>query len=74
MALGSKDIAFAEAPVIKKKRPARFSVVKAVKQNARDRVGTPPPERVIEDARSRAVRKAARHKAPLGKLIGEDVE
>jgi hypothetical protein len=59
---------------MKRKRPARFSVVKAVKQNARDRVGTPPPERVIEDARSRAVRRAARHKAPLVKLIGEESE
>jgi hypothetical protein len=59
---------------MKKKRPARFSVVKAVKRNARDKVGTPPPERILEDARSRAERRAARHKAPLSQLLAEDGE
>jgi hypothetical protein len=60
--------------VMKKKRPARFSVVKAVKRNSRERIGTPPPERVLEDARSRAERRAARHKPPLSKLLSEQSE
>ena len=33
----------------RKRRPEKFSIVKAVKANARDRVGQPRPERVIED-------------------------
>jgi hypothetical protein len=44
-----------------------FSVVKAVKENARDRVGPVPPERVIPDPK---------HKETLGDLLsrtdGED--
>jgi hypothetical protein len=59
---------------MKKKRPARFSVVKTVKRNSRDLVGTPPPERVLEDARSRAARRAARHKPPLAKLLSDSAE
>jgi hypothetical protein len=33
----------------RRRRPEKFSVVKAVKANARDRVGQPRPERVIDD-------------------------
>ncbi len=33
----------------RKRRPEKFSVVKAVKANARERVGQPRPERVIDD-------------------------
>jgi hypothetical protein len=36
----------------RKRRPEKFSVVKAVKANARDRVGQPRPERVIDDQKS----------------------
>jgi hypothetical protein len=36
----------------RKRRPEKFSVVKAVKANARDRVGQPRPERVINDQKS----------------------
>ena len=35
---------------MKKRRPARFSVAKAVKANARERVGQPKPSRVLPDA------------------------
>ena len=34
-----------------------FSVVKAVKENARDRVGPVPPERVIPDPKQKAAAK-----------------
>jgi hypothetical protein len=51
----------------KKKQP-KFSVTKAVKRNARERVGQPKPERVIasEPAHSRRQR---RHKETLAELL-----
>lgn len=45
-----------------------FSVVKAVKQNARDRVGAVPPERVIPDPKQKAAAKP-KHKQTLADLI-----
>ena len=52
-----------------KKSGKRFSAVKAVKANARERVGQPRPERVIED-KPRQEKRAQKHKATLGKLLG----
>lgn len=46
-----------------------FSAVKAVKANARERVGQPKPERVIEEKPRRRVEK---HKTTLTNLLGED--
>jgi hypothetical protein len=45
-----------------------FSVVKAVKQNSRDRLGQPPPERVIPDPRQKALAKP-KHKQTLAKIL-----
>ncbi len=45
-----------------------FSVVKAVKQNSRDRLGQPPPERVLPDPRQKALREP-RHKETLADLL-----
>jgi len=45
-----------------------FSIVKAVKQNARDRVGQPPPEKVIPDPKQKAAAKP-KHKETLADLI-----
>jgi hypothetical protein len=45
-----------------------FSIVKAVKQNARDRVGTPPPERVLPDPKQKAAAKP-KHKETLAGLL-----
>lgn len=45
-----------------------FSKVKAVKANARDRVGTPPPERVLPDPRQKRAAKP-KHKATLQDLL-----
>ena len=57
-----------------KSKKQTFSKVKAVKANARARVGTPPPERVLPDPRQK--RKAReKHKSTLTDLIqntGED--
>jgi hypothetical protein len=44
------------------------SVVKAVKENARDRVGPVPPERVIPDPKQKAAAKP-KHKKTLADLI-----
>ena len=51
-----------------KAKKRRFSIVKAVKANARDRVGTIPPERVIPDPKLKAARKP-KHKKTLADLL-----
>jgi hypothetical protein len=51
-----------------------FSKVKAVKSNARTRVGPPPPERVLPDPKQKLAAKP-KHKPTLAELIsssGED--
>jgi hypothetical protein len=55
----------------KKQRPQKFSVVKAVKANARERVGQPQPERVIQERKSAESRKA-KHRPTLPELISEE--
>lgn len=47
-----------------------FSVVKAVKSNARDRVGPPPPERVLPDPKQKRAEKP-KHKETFADLIGD---
>jgi hypothetical protein len=56
-------------------RPTKqtFSKVKAVKSNARDRVGTPPPERVLPDPKQKRTIKP-KHKETLADLIGKTGE
>jgi hypothetical protein len=51
----------------KKKQP-KFSVTKAVKRNARARVGQPKPERVIASEPERT-RRQRRHKETLRDLL-----
>jgi hypothetical protein len=46
-----------------------FSKVKAVKANARARVGTPPPERVLPDPKQKLAAKP-KHKPTMSDLIG----
>jgi len=48
-----------------------FSVTKAVKQNARDRVGTPPPEQVLPDEKQKAEARTTKHKTTLADLLTE---
>lgn len=45
--------------------------MKAIKANARERVGQPKPERVIAE-KPRADRREAKHKATLEDLLGEN--
>jgi hypothetical protein len=51
-----------------------FSVTKAVKANARERVGTPPPEVVLPDDKTRATRRTSKHKVTLQKLLQREDE
>lgn len=59
------------AEEIVKRRPKVFSVTKAVKRNARDRVGTPPPVSVVPDEKAKAEHRATRHKVTLTRLLNQ---
>jgi hypothetical protein len=50
---------------------ARFSATKAVKANARERVGQPKAERVIEE-KTRKTGREAKHKSKLEDLIRKE--
>jgi hypothetical protein len=50
-----------------------FSKVTAVKSNARDRVGSPPPERVLPDPKQKRAAKP-KHKQTLADLINKTGE
>ena len=52
-----------------KRKPGKFSATKAVKANARDRVGQPKPARVV-DTEPRTGREA-KHKPKLEDVIQE---
>jgi hypothetical protein len=51
-----------------KAKKAVFSAVKAVKANARERLGSPPPERVLPDPKQKAAEKP-KHKETLADLL-----
>lgn len=53
---------------MRKPRKQVFSVVKAIKANARARVGSPPPERVLPDPKQKAAA-SPRHKQTLADLL-----
>jgi len=53
----------------KKKKVKRFRVVTAVKEMARERIGTPRPTQVVPGPKNR---KKEKHKATLDKLLEED--
>lgn len=52
-----------------KSRKAVFSATKAVKANARERVGQPKPEMALPSDKQKAERRSAKHKANLSSLI-----
>ena len=58
-------------PDVTKRKPSRFSAAKAVKANARERVGQPKPARAIEEKTKRTGREA-KHKERLEELIQRD--
>jgi hypothetical protein len=53
-----------------KRKPGKFSVTKAVKANARERVGQPKPARVV-DTEPRTGREA-KHKPKLEEIVRQD--
>lgn len=54
-----------------KKKIKKFSAVKAVKSNARERVGQPKAERVIED-KPRDEQRKAKHKPTLSEILNHE--
>jgi hypothetical protein len=54
--------------VAKKKKVKRFRAVTAVKELARERVGTPPSGQVIKNKKERS----EKHNPTLGRLLGEE--
>ena len=57
--------------VRKKARKKTFSAVKAVKANARERVGQPKAERVIDDS-GREDKRKGKHKPTLSELLNSE--
>ena len=55
-------------PMVKKKRVKRFRAVTAVKELARERVGTPPAGQIVVEKK----KKPEKHKQSLGKLLQEE--
>ena len=53
-----------------KRKPARFSAAKAVKANARERVGQPKPSRVL--AATPRTGRQAKHKPKLEEIIRQE--
>ena len=51
------------------RKPETFSATKAVKANARERVGTPPPAVVLPDDKAKSERRASKHRTTLEKLL-----
>ena len=50
-----------------------FSKIKAIKANARERLGTPPPERVLPEPKQRLTAHP-KHKQTLSDLLGSRPE
>jgi len=55
-------------PVPRKKKLKRFRAVTAVKELARERLGSPPAEKIVVEKK----KKAEKHKPTLGRLLGEE--
>jgi hypothetical protein len=53
-----------------KRKPGRFSATKAVKANARERVGQPKPARVVVDTPRTG--REAKHKPRLDQIIQQE--
>ncbi|MGC2476173.1 MAG: hypothetical protein WA485_17675, partial [Candidatus Sulfotelmatobacter sp.] len=56
-----------DAPMPKKKKKKPFRAVTAVKELARERVGSPPSEKIVVEKK----KKPERHKPTLSKLLGD---
>jgi hypothetical protein len=56
-----------------KPKKRTFSKVKAVKANARERVGSPPPERTLPSPKEKAAARP-KHKETLADLLNKQAE
>ena len=56
--------------MVKKAKKRVFSIVKAVKENARARVGIVPAEKILPDPKAKALRDP-KHKETLADLLGK---
>lgn len=56
--------------MVKKKKAKRFRAVTAVKELARERVGTPPAGQIVVEKK----KKPEKHKPTLGKLLEGEQE
>jgi len=55
----------------KRAKKRTFSAIKAVKANARERVGQPKPERILPNT-AREVKRGRKHPKTLAKLLSEE--
>lgn len=53
--------------MVRNRKPKPFRAVTAVKELARERVGSPPAEKIVIEKK----KKPEKHKPTLGKLLGE---
>ena len=53
-----------------RKKPAKFSATKAVKANARERVGQPKPARVVDEKPKTG--RQAKYKAKLAQILQQE--
>jgi hypothetical protein len=58
----------ADKKMARKRKIRPFRAVTAVKELARERVGTPPAEKIVVEKK----KKPEKHKPTLGKLLGEE--
>jgi hypothetical protein len=56
--------------VVVKRKPGQFSATKAVKANARERVGQPKPARVVVDTPRTG--RQAKHKPKMDQIIQQE--
>ena len=65
---------YVQENVVSKVKKSVFRVARAVKANARERVGMPPPAVVLPDDKARAERRTSKHKVTLEKLLRRESE
>jgi hypothetical protein len=56
-----------KALTMRRKKPKRFQAVTAVKELARERVGSPPAEKIVPNKKKRP----EKHKLTMGRLLEE---
>jgi len=57
-----------------KPKKQTFSATKAVKANARERVGTPPPSQALPDTKAKSESRKTKHKETLADLLSQKEE